>query len=794
MNKVILLLCILISIILSQWTNFQANFVISSKPGLSGRLTGTVYYSLDNKAIRYTYNAGPEEIYRYDASSETGYFIYKRCSGSCDTIPLDRSIVMPEFYKGNEQCSGTVTTLNGQCTVCNKPSNDPVLSVCVNPGDNKPVRVTLRDGTVFDLSNVVSGASADQVDASLLGWGCVLNCDNVMDIVIVVDESGSIDGNYIPPNAPTGEWAQIRSFAIGFTNLFSIASNKVNMGLVQFGTGSRKILSSIISDENQYRQTVNGLTKCRGTNCNVPPQSTYTGCGIIDAVDLLLDQGGGRILRKNVPKVIVLVTDGVDTQPDDPFTWAGKTWSNKISASNSWLSYAKNNGIKIIAVGVGDGIDYTFLNSIASTAADGVTKLSYLANTFDFLSSSSVINKLGNLVCSATGSTNPCPGCAGLCACGVCTCPDSCEDNSACTIGTCNTTVNNQGGCFFSPVKCDDGDACTADLCNPTTGCVSTPRDIPTYCDDKNPCTTDTCDKSIGCINIPMDCRSTNSCLIGSVCQNGVCSKPTDICNDDNACTEDCAGSPNCIFKPLDCTGGNKCILPDCDPLGAGCKNTSRNCDDGNACSKDTCDPKIGCKNDPITCDDGDACTDDSCDPDSGCVFTPFDVTERCYKGDICSIYTCDKTAGCVATPIICPNTYNDSCVITICDPFQGCIPAPYVCNATGKDPNCFITYCNSSSTDFADRCYSQELDSCLIAKIAASSAVVLSIGAIIGIIIAAVVCAAGTTVGAYIGITKGYSGVFENKSGIYEPETIQVKNEAYGRDSVFNQRPVKPL
>jgi len=290
-----------------------------------------------------------------------------------------------------------------------------------------------------------------------------------------------------------------------------------------------------------------------------------------------------------------------------------------------------------------------------------------------------------------------------------------------------------------------------------------------------------------------VDCRSTNTCLIGSVCQNGVCSKPTDICNDNNACTEDCAGAPNCVFKPLDCTKGNKCILPDCDPLGAGCKNTTRNCDDGNACSADTCDPTTGCKNDTITCDDGDACTDDSCDPSSGCVFDKFNVTDRCFQGDICTTFTCDPKTGCFANPVNCPNTFNDSCVVAICDPFQGCIPAPYICNATGKDANCFITYCNSSMPDDASKCYDQELDSCIIAKIAVTSASVLSVGAIVAIIIAAVVCAAGTTVTAYIGFTRGFAGVFENKSGIYEAETIQGKNEAYGRDSVFNQKPVKP-
>ncbi len=49
-------------------------------------------------------------------------------------------------------------------------------------------------------------------------------------------------------------------------------------------------------------------------------------------------------------------------------------------------------------------------------------------------------------------------------------------------------------------------------------------------------------------------------------------------------------------------------------------------CDDGNVCNGvETCAPASGCKaGTPLVCDDGDACTTDSCDPTSGCSATPF--------------------------------------------------------------------------------------------------------------------------------------------------------------------------
>ena len=42
-------------------------------------------------------------------------------------------------------------------------------------------------------------------------------------------------------------------------------------------------------------------------------------------------------------------------------------------------------------------------------------------------------------------------------------------------------------------------------------------------------------------------------------------------------------------------------------------------CDDGDACTTDTCDPVEGCLHLPVACDDSEACTVDLCDPDVGC-------------------------------------------------------------------------------------------------------------------------------------------------------------------------------
>src|ERR1043165_4455874 len=55
------------------------------------------------------------------------------------------------------------------------------------------------------------------------------------------------------------------------------------------------------------------------------------------------------------------------------------------------------------------------------------------------------------------------------------------------------------------------------------------------------------------------------------------------------------------------------CVVDECVIQG------SVNCDDGNACTSDYCDPVNGCQN--TFCNDYDACTSDVCDPVNGCFY-----------------------------------------------------------------------------------------------------------------------------------------------------------------------------
>jgi hypothetical protein len=61
------------------------------------------------------------------------------------------------------------------------------------------------------------------------------------------------------------------------------------------------------------------------------------------------------------------------------------------------------------------------------------------------------------------------------------------------------------------------------------------------------------------------------------------------------------------------------------EDIGNGFLQLCPTCSDGNPCNGiETCDSNVGCvPGTPLACNDGNACTDDSCDPVRGCVFVP---------------------------------------------------------------------------------------------------------------------------------------------------------------------------
>jgi len=163
-----------------------------------------------------------------------------------------------------------------------------------------------------------------------------------------------------------------------------------------------------------------------------------------------------------------------------------------------------------------------------------------------------------------------------------CTTVADCEDQSACTIDTCDN-----GFCSNTVVDCDDGIACTTDTCDTVTGCDHAPVDA--ECDDGNVCTVDICDTDLGC--------GSDGTGVVDPCDDG------DACTTPDLCQGDVAGT--CVGTFADGDGDGVCDADDICPGG------DDNVDADGDGVPDFCDV---CPGGDDTLDDNDNGIPDECD------------------------------------------------------------------------------------------------------------------------------------------------------------------------------------
>ena len=347
------------------------------------------------------------------------------------------------------------------------------------------------------------------------------------------------------------------------------------------------------------------------------------------------------------------------------------------------------------------------------------------------------------IVPNGTGCTIDACTAGATCSGGHCTggAALSCDDGLACTTDTCDTVAGCQhaqaaGTCLIGGVCRASGEVNGADacqVCDPATPGAWSARG----CDDGLACTTDTCDTVAGCQHAP----AAGTCLIGGVCRasgevNGadacqVCDPATPGawsargCDDGLACTTDtCDSAAGCQHAPAagtcliagvcrasgEVNGADACQV--CDPATPGAWS-ARGCDDGLACTTDTCDSVAGCQHAPAagTCLIGGVCRASGevngadacqvCDP-----ATPGAWSARgCDDGLACTADTCDSVAGCQHAPAagtcLIAGVCRASGEVNGADACQVCDPAtPGAWSARGCDDglNCTTESCDTSS------------------------------------------------------------------------------------------------
>ena len=204
-----------------------------------------------------------------------------------------------------------------------------------------------------------------------------------------------------------------------------------------------------------------------------------------------------------------------------------------------------------------------------------------------------------------------------------------CEDEDACTTSTCNYF----GDCVPDGwVNCG-ADKCSVGVCDDLKGCSTEAKN----CDDGNPCTADGCDLASGCTFTSLNglCDDGNFCTTSDICSDGKCVASIVDCSDGVTCTSDgCLPQSGC-FHLVGCDDGNGCTSDSCGKTGD-CVHlaSSGSCTDSDLCTGgETCSGGICGGGKPIPCDDGNACTLDSCDWVSGCASANLPASVTCTDG-----------------------------------------------------------------------------------------------------------------------------------------------------------------
>lgn len=181
---------------------------------------------------------------------------------------------------------------------------------------------------------------------------------------------------------------------------------------------------------------------------------------------------------------------------------------------------------------------------------------------------------------------------------------------------------------------CDDGVACTMDDCNEESGmCEHTPDD--SSCDDHNPCTNDYCDVEQGCVHEPI--LGCQVCEIDTDCSDGDACNGAEVCGESGVCED---------AEPLNCDDGNACTNDSCDTVN-GCVHEmiedcqsceiDADCDNQNVCDgEEFCAEGVCQSGEVLNCDDEDVCTLDSCDPINGCEYAPNLEDPECQENPPC--------------------------------------------------------------------------------------------------------------------------------------------------------------
>lgn len=251
----------------------------------NGYYEATVYYLYNrtNQYLRYDYTYPTTMIDLIDYVDGARYKVCTKCESGFYKLPA------PILYT---QSTDKVTTeVENGCTKHIPSNTEGVLAVWYS-SNGTVCKAELPDGKTLVFSNLNS-AFKDRKVFNLIGNKCPAPvCKRVMDIEVVVDNSGSVGkSNW---NGP------IKNFLYQLVGLFDLGPDATQIGLLTYSTGTREVFK-LSYDAATMNRTIKNAAYKQGGTC--------TGCGINAGVEALKNINTHRAAL-DPEKILMVITDG----------------------------------------------------------------------------------------------------------------------------------------------------------------------------------------------------------------------------------------------------------------------------------------------------------------------------------------------------------------------------------------------------------------------------------------------------------------------------------------------------
>ena len=192
-------------------------------------------------------------------------------------------------------------------------------------------------------------------------------CKGKADVGFIVDSSGSL----------ANEYSKEKEFVNQMIHKLQLSPSGTHSALVLFSySADLKIKFSDYQNVKDFQRAVQALPLMKST--------TRIDKALKLAYNDMFNAANG--MRPNVPKILVLLTDGEQTHDHDA-----------ILPSEAVKPFHKA-GIKVIVIGIGSGVKQDELLTIVKSPED-----LYFAETFDELKSDSFVKNITDATCKATG-------------------------------------------------------------------------------------------------------------------------------------------------------------------------------------------------------------------------------------------------------------------------------------------------------------------------------------------------------------------------------------------------------